>query len=1098
MKGIIHRDLKPGNVLVTAAGEPKVLDFGLAKATAPGAASMNTVSGAAIGTPYYMAPEQAEGRVRDIDIRTDVFSLGVMLYESIAGQVPFRGESLMEVLSRIRNDDPPRFRGPTDLWLIVAKALEKEKARRYATADSLAEDLDRFLSGDPVSARAATLGFLARRWIRRNPARAAGAAGAALVAIAATGWWWTRPGRIEFRSKTAGVWFEVDGRPASAGGIEVRAGRHRVRAGADGHVTESRDEFEVARGESRTVEFLLDRETVPVRMSCETEAAMVEIEGVDYGLPLRGHRLPTGSYRVTLKARGRWSLARTVHAEAGKFPSVDWPDMPESGYWATPITDGTAGCVAVEDIDGDGVADTRHLHYNQLMILDGRTGACIRRTVCTETLDRVDVHRLDIDGDTVTDDLVVELSGEQLEVRAFSAKAVQEVPEGESPSEVPGQRLLWAKTIPVRPGRALSLLEGDVLWIPTSSGFTRISASDGRTLGQEDLSYSPAFWRVAGGGILVSGGPEGRLYSTEGQCVWKTPHPAPWSGVYVASGQMGHYPDLPCVVMSDPDGVTGLDPSDGHILWHTSAPFPRASWVLVERDSDSPDRLVALDGGGRAIVHEIDSGRPLFELNAPRKFTRLAPGCILSGEGLALECFGLADGSLRWKSVLPGPMATHAAYWRRGRTVETLVVTTDRRLVILGDDGAALREIRISFLPASIQPLDLDGDERTDTLLWGYGVQRYLSNRVLWSRLLSNEGRSRPVVAPTRRGPVVLYQDRWADNGKKSLRAFDGASGAELWRYEPSMDPVREPTLHDLDADGVPEVWTLSNEPPAGQGIRVLSAQEGKVVAVFPFRVPDDSYAPPTVVDFEGDGQLEVGVFGYRRGFQILRREDPSPRAPTPSGMTMWSSAVEDVDGDGKPEIVACWGTGGTRGVMRAFDGSGGAVWTLDSDEYLRSEPVVADLDGDGRREIVVQGSRDILVVTLGGRIQSRWQGLGGGRGGVLPVDVDLDGRTEILTGTSDGIALLSADGTPRWTRHGDAVAGRVAVASLPRGRIALGIDAKGLLWALDLATGRPVWRVDLGGRSECGLTLADLTGDGVPEALAGLSNQRFVVVDLR
>src|SRR2546423_12177367 len=153
--GIVHRDIKPGNVLLTADGTPKVTDFGLAKRTG---GSDLTATGAILGTPAYMAPEQAQGHGKDAGPAADLYALGAILYECLTGGPPFRAATPLDTLVQVveHTPTPPQMLNPkvdADLATICLKCLEKDPARRYASADALAEDLRRYRDGEPIAAR---------------------------------------------------------------------------------------------------------------------------------------------------------------------------------------------------------------------------------------------------------------------------------------------------------------------------------------------------------------------------------------------------------------------------------------------------------------------------------------------------------------------------------------------------------------------------------------------------------------------------------------------------------------------------------------------------------------------------------------------------------------------------------------------------------------------------------------------------------------------------------------------------------------------------------------------------------------------------------
>jgi len=209
--GILHRDLKPANLLLDARGDPHVTDFGLAKLTEKDVTL--TQSQMILGTPAYMAPEQAAGQAKQLTTAADVYGLGAILYRMLTGQPPFDGDNQMELLRRVQEEDPVRpdqlnSKVDRDLQTICLKCLEKAPDRRYSSAEAMAEDLAHWLAGEPIAARPVSARERFWRWCRRKPVVAGLIGTVLIISVAGSGgvlWQWRQAKLNEKAARTEAV-----------------------------------------------------------------------------------------------------------------------------------------------------------------------------------------------------------------------------------------------------------------------------------------------------------------------------------------------------------------------------------------------------------------------------------------------------------------------------------------------------------------------------------------------------------------------------------------------------------------------------------------------------------------------------------------------------------------------------------------------------------------------------------------------------------------------------------------------------------------------------------------------------------------------------
>lgn len=1091
MRGVIHRDLKPGNILVTEQDEPKILDFGLAKAALATDSSVKTVTGQTLGTPFYMAPEQAAGRVHEIDIRTDVWALGVILQEIVSGERPFQGKEILEVLPKIEMEEPIPLKGPTELRLIVGKALEKDRARRYATAEALAEDLERFLAGDPVSVRPPGVARRFRRWARKHPAATGALIAVLAAASAALGWEFTRPGTIVIEAATPGVTVEIDGRPAH-GEARVTAGRHRIAATAPGH-EKFVSEVSVERGERRTIPVNLARSTGLLDLEADEPGTTVEIDGEIHGLPLRHHPVPTGNCRLTFRRRGCDSRERTVTVKRNEV-SAAWVSLPSARYASARVGNVFRGPIAVRDANQDGVLDVAGQFSQFLMTLDGRAGDIARSTMPFREAGFMWWREIDWDADGVPDDAVVGLFGDEIRASVWSGRETGEAGAGRGRL---AQKKLWSASFQGNGAGSAWLrpaVQGRNLWIPLPGGLSIARAGEASPGTRIDLPGIPvpSIGRLGEDALLVSGGTSICCLDGEGREKWKRVG----SGAILLPGTPEGVIDLPgdrpipCI---EGDDLLALDPADGHVVWRDPGAKPRQLHA-GETPSGRPETVFSFLPGGVA-AWDVATGRRKFSPAAAvpdvsGAHTSWASGSWCCVEGNDIVCRSAETGMQLWRLDTRVGAAADPAVAFGASGPEFAFVTRDHRLLVIGEDGKVRREVLVDFTPQEIHAAALDADGRPDWVLVGYGLQVVRSSRVLWRRPSDNSVRSRPVTF-RRSGEAAVAQVLRSGDDRNEMLALRGATGEVLWRYGREFDVMSPPALHDWNRDGTLDVFSQTGN--LNPRFVCISGADGTELASTP--IPRTPYPTATLRDLDGDERPEAILFLYPAVLSARRFGDNKPLWSIENEQPVFNDPLlADLDGDGKPELVAALASiDAESGAIAAWTLDGRPVWHVKTGDRTWGSPFAHDLDGDGKAEIALPCADDLLVLGRDGAILARFAGLGDSAVAGVPLP---DGG--FVIGTKTGVSRVRRDGSIAWSWSGSWVTGKLGVANLHGAPAVAGADSAGRVFLLDLDTGRERWHLDLGARCEFGVTLEDLDGDGMPEALLGCDDFALYAIDLK
>ncbi len=1077
--GIVHRDVKPGNVFLLGPDRAILTDFGLAKELRDPAPEL-TASGAILGTPYYLSPEQAAGGSRRVGPASDQFSLGVVLYQAATGFVPFGGDGLGEILDGIARRDPvpPRALEPrihVDFETIAMAALAKRPEDRYASCAELAADLERFVRGEPIRARAPGRAARAARWVRRRPgfallAAACGLATAAL-ALALFG-----PVRLAIGSEPAGAEVSIDGRTRGTTPLRLWVwppGTIDVEFRRDGHVPVRRG-VRLRPGLDERVDATLEPDHGWLRFAIEPATATVSIDGVPLGAP-RGEatRCPRGRRLIEIQSAGHEPVSFAVDVRPGETAEVTRALAAATGRLTATSSSGQVSLELAGDGPGRRFEWTAPFEDRALPV--GRYEVHATREGCFPRRAAIDV----IPGATV--DLDVTLSG----------RALWEVSTGGRPAQ-PARFLdadrdglldvLLAVEVEPAAGTILLAISGrtrETIWRRRLPGLPRHAP----VVADLDLD--------GGDDVFLAAGAAGyALDGADGSSRWTIP----LGGVVPADPALVETDLVLAIRRPGRDEVRAVSGRDGSTSWRVEIAHHRTG---AGDDALEEGRLVvAADGtllvttAGQGLLALAPGGEVRWRhddvLAASAPF--LGAGQVFyAASGGTIVALDASTGRPRWKDTLPVHRIDRSlsADWDGDGVADWLVFASDSRadskiLVRSGTDGRPLGARQLlepclgrpavlegsppsPLLPAAGGLLRLEG--RTDEVLWrGPDAAPVLGIAVVDldadGRLDALAGTSKGLLAAFRLEPPPpgwTIRGETAEDARYALRSapgggvlaalaldeiglLDGASGRVVRRW--SVDPRGE----------------LLFEAGTGAAAFLHAARGNRVVADDPAgrRLWERTFAErdpagPT----DGPVEWKDDLPGRRFAWRTI----PSAAWTQPWLRTVVSIAL----GPG----VALVST--LRGDLQAFDaGTGGPLWSHAARAPFRSPPVLLDLDGDGALEVLAASFDGVVH-----RLAASDGTLAWSRDLEVPLraapadagDLDGDRTRDLVVGSFVGSvhALSGADGHVLWSAASDsaAIASPAIVFETPGERLVAWTDTEGGLRAWSAATGRPAWRFE-------------------------------------